>query len=288
MGSRPHPSPLVSYHGGHTLFDGTGEPEAFVVRAIELGFTAFGFSEHMPPPDPYTYTDFPRFDKARHLFDRYVEEIHRLKSAYRDELPILVGVEIEYLPDKESVITEFLNEYPFDYTVGSVHFIGEHTFDFSKEAYDTGVRAFGGMDPWVEEYYRLVRSLLDMGVTDVLGHLDIIKIFADNVGGYRSERVQAAEHETLEAALRAGVVLDVNARGLMKACAEIYPGPDLLAKAQRMGVPATLGDDSHSVDQVGLRLDKALDAMRAAGYTALTALVPDGDKVIRRELSIRG
>lgn len=286
MGSRPHPSPLVSYHGGHTLFDGRGEPEAFVVRAIEQGFTAFGFSEHMPPPDPYTYTDFPTFDEARHLFDGYVEEILRLKSAYRDELAILVGIEIEYLPDKESVITDFLNTYPFDYTVGSVHFIGTHTFDFSKEAYDTGVQAFGGMDPWVEEYYRLVRSLLSMGVTDVLGHLDIIKIFAD--GDYRSERVQAAERETLEAALRAGVILDVNARGLIKACAEVYPGPELLADAQRMGVPATLGDDSHSPDQVGARFDQALDAMRAAGYETLTALLPDGESIIRRGLSIRG
>ncbi|HDS74503.1 MAG TPA: histidinol-phosphatase HisJ family protein [Firmicutes bacterium] len=286
MDSRPHPSPLVSYHGGHTLFDGTGEPEAFVVRAIEQGFTAFGFSEHMPPPDPYSYTDFPTFDEARHLFDGYVEEIFRLKSAYRDELPVLVGVEIEYLPDKESVITDFLNAYPFDYTVGSVHFIGNHTFDFSKEAYDAGVRAFGGMDPWVEEYYRLVRSLLDMGVTDVLGHLDIIKIFADDVAGYRSERVRGAERETLEAALRAGVVLDVNARGLIKACAEVYPGPELLAEAQRMGVPATLGDDSHRVDQVGARLDQALDAIRAAGYLTLTALLPEGESIIRRALPI--
>jgi histidinol-phosphatase (PHP family) len=281
---RQHHTPLVSYHGGHTLYDGAGEPERFVEAAIQQGFIALGFSEHMPPPEPYTYEGFPPYAEARRLFDRYVEEITRLQQAYRAEIPVLVGVEIEYIPEREAYVDEFLNAYPFDYTVGSVHWIGSYAFDYDEATYAAGVAEYGGLDAWVEEYYRIVRALLEMGVTDVLGHLDIIKIFAPP--DYRTERVRAAEQETLRAAKDADVVLDVNARGLIKSCAEVYPGPDLLAEAYRHGVSATLGDDSHAADQVGMRLEQAADAMREAGYDAVTALMFEGPSVVRRDLPL--
>ncbi len=275
---------LVSFHGGHTLFDGAGDPAEFVERAIELGFLAYGFSEHMPPPEPYTYTDFPGAVEGRRRFDRYVETVARLRAEYRGQIDVLLGIEIEYLPDRERAVLDYLDDYAFDYTVGSVHFIDEFTFDLSQEVYDRGVFAHGGMDAWVEEYYSRVRQLLALGVTDVLGHLDLIKIFAE--GDYRSARVRDAETETLEAAKRAGVILDVNARGLKKPCAEIYPTDDLLAAACGMGIPATLGDDSHAVEEVGARLDQATDAMRRAGYESLTALVLDNDAVVRTEVPL--
>jgi histidinol-phosphatase (PHP family) len=282
-----NPTPLVSYHGGHTLYDGSGDLEAFVEAAIKCGMTAFGFSEHMPPPAPYFYDDFPPAAQARLMFDEYVETVTRLQVSYRDELPILVGVEIEYIPGCEAAIEQFLAAYEFDYTVGSVHFIGEYTYDLSKETYDAGVIAYGGMDPWVEEYYRRVRGLLDMGVTDVLGHLDLIKIFAnDPREGYRTQRVRVAEQLTLEAAVRAGVVLDVNARGLIKSCVEVYPGPGLLADANAAGVPVTLGDDSHAPDQVCARLDTALKQIREAGYDSITALLPGDGTIERRDLPV--
>lgn len=277
-------TPLVSYHGGHTVFDGRGDPEAFVRAAIEQGFSAFGFSEHMPPPARYRYPMYPDWTDAVRAFDRYVETATKLQSAYRDDLPILVGVETEYLPDEETYLADFIDQYPFDYVVGSVHFVAGIGFDYSPEWYGRAVQACGGYEGLAVEYYRMVRGLLGMNVADVLGHLDLVKKYAS--APIAGQVVAQAERETLEAARTAGVILEVNPRGLVKPCRELYPRPELLAQARTMGIPATFGDDSHAPDEVGAGLDLAAAAMREAGYVALTALLLDGHQVIRQELPI--
>lgn len=276
--------PLVSFHGGHTRYDGRGEPEAFVQAAIRQGFAALGFSEHMPPPDRYTYAGFPPRAESMRRFESYIVEIQRLKEAYRADLPILLGVETEYLPDEEPYVADFVRAYPFDYVVGSVHYIRGLMVDYTREIWTELVALCGGRDAMVEEYYRIVRGLLAMGISDVLGHLDLVKIFAG--GPLDSPRIRAAEDETLCAAASAGVVLDVNARGLMKPCAAVYPTVDLLSRARALGIPATLGDDAHAPEQVGLRLDASLANIRAAGYTSIAALFPENGRVIRRDLPL--
>lgn len=284
MTPRRDPPALVSYHGGHTLFDGEGEPEQFVESAIRQGFLALGFSEHMPAPEAYPYPDFPAPAEARRLFDGYVAEVTKLKAAYAGELPILLGIETEYLPDEETYVVEFVQSFPFDYVVGSVHHVRGTGIDYIPEDYEALAARLGGFDAVAAEYYRMVRGLLELGIADVLGHLDLIDIFAPERP--ITPLLSDAEDETLEAAKRWGVVLDVNARGLIKPCAHIYPSLRLLTKAREKGVPATPGDDSHAPDQVGARLDEALDHMRAAGYQYLTALLPEDGEIVRRELPL--
>lgn len=277
-------APLVSYHGGHTLFDGKGRPEEFVEAAIRQGFTAFGFSEHMPAPPRYPYPDHPSWDEALDRFGGYVETIDRLKTAYRNDLPILLGVEVEYLPDEEDYVREFLTRFTFDYVVGSVHFVAGIGFDYSKEWYDRAVAVCGGYEKLAIEYYRNVRSLLEMGISDVLGHLDLINIFAP--GPITGGGVAEAEDETLAVARERGVILDVNGRGLIKACRQVYPRVELLRKACRMGIPATFGDDSHAPGEVGARLEEVRAVMRTAGYASLTALLPDSGGIQRVEMAL--
>ena len=275
---------LVSYHGGHTLFDGKGTPEDFVRAAIDKGFRALGFSEHMPAPEKYPYPDFPAPAEARRLFDGYVEEVTRLKAEYARELPILLGIETEYLPDEEHYVADFVRSYPFDYVVGSVHHVAGTGIDYIPEDYNALAERLGGLDALAIEYYRMVRGLLELGITDVLGHLDLIDIFAPERPV--ADELAQAEDETLAAAKRWDVVLDVNARGLIKPCAHIYPCARLLRKACVAGIPVTLGDDSHAPEQVGARLHEALSHIQAAGYTHLTALFPKKQGLARRELPL--
>jgi len=279
-----HITPLVSYHGGHTVFDGEGELEAFVEAAIEQGFTALGFSEHMPPPARYQYPMSPDSVTAVGMFDRYVEEATKLQAAYRDDLPVLVGVETEYLPDEETYLADFIDQYPFDYVVGSVHFVGGIGFDYSREWYEQAAQACGGYERLAVEYYRMVRGLLAMNVTDVLGHLDLVKKYAPQpIAG---QVVEQAERDTLEAALKAAVILEVNPRGLIKPCKQVYPRTGLLVEARHLGIPATFGDDSHAPGEVGARLEVAAEAMRDAGYTSVTVLLLDGHRIVRQELPL--
>jgi histidinol-phosphatase (PHP family) len=74
-----------------------------------------------------------------------------------------------------------------------------------------------------------------------------------------------------------GVALDVNARGLIKPCKRIYPDDWILSEARRIGVPVTLGDDSHGPRDVGLNLHVAVAAIARAGYGQLWLVRPGGE-----------
>jgi histidinol-phosphatase (PHP family) len=46
----------------------------------------------------------------------------------------------------------------------------------------------------------------------------------------------------------------------------MYPTPDLLGRACRLGIPVVFGSDAHEVDQVGWEFDAAVALARQAGY----------------------
>ena len=44
-------------------------------------------------------------------------------------LPVKLGLEVDYVPGLERETRELLAPYPWDYLLGSVHFIGERSVD---------------------------------------------------------------------------------------------------------------------------------------------------------------
>jgi histidinol-phosphatase (PHP family) len=88
--------------------------------------------------------------------------------------------------------------------------------------------------------------------------------------------IRTKVHAVLETMRDHGVAMDINARGLIKACRAIYPADWILNAARRMGVRVTLGDDSHGPEEVGARLEHAVAALRRAGYTEMSVVRPGG------------
>ena len=69
----------------HTQFgDGRSTAEEIVLRALELGFTSLGFSEHADTEIPVDW-------------NAYIAEIDRLKAACGDRLRIRTGIELDRL-----------------------------------------------------------------------------------------------------------------------------------------------------------------------------------------------
>lgn len=76
----------ANYHTHTTFCDGTDSAEAVVQEAIRKGFTHLGFSGHM---DPGVAMDF----------EAYATEISRLQAAYRGQIEILRGAELDNVYD---------------------------------------------------------------------------------------------------------------------------------------------------------------------------------------------
>ena len=108
----------VNYHT-HTIFsDGINTPEEIVKKAIGLGFTHLGFSEHA-----YAPMDLGSCMKLEDT-QRYFEEIQRLKKLYRDDIRIFCGLEVDYYSE--------IDTNGFDFLIGSCHYIEKDGKYYSK------------------------------------------------------------------------------------------------------------------------------------------------------------
>ena len=104
---------------GHAI----GTIEDYVKQAIDYGLHYIGISDH----SPYFYSDqdqlFPKVAMGKGEFSRYVEEVLHLKEKYQDKIHVLLGIESDFFPEHMNVYQEQFKQYPFDYIIGSVHFV---------------------------------------------------------------------------------------------------------------------------------------------------------------------
>jgi histidinol-phosphatase (PHP family) len=79
--------------------------------------------------------------------------------------------------------------------------------------------------------------------------------------------VRILAKNVLKAIKTSGMVLELNAAGLRKPVAEIYPSPALLEVAYELDIPITFSSDAHAVDQVGFGYEKTIQLAKEIGYT---------------------
>lgn len=246
---------LADYHL-HTPLCGhaSGTPEAYAVRARELGLPEIGFADHAPMP----FEGAEGYRMKLGELPEYAAAVRRCREAFPG-LAIRFGIEADYHPTAVEYVARLLKSHDFDYVIGSVHYIDDWGFDHPLQAHQFETRDV--YEVYVR-YYGLVAELADTGLYDILGHFDLVKKF-----GYRPSKDTAAlERTALEAVARAGMALDVNTSGLRRPVAEIYPSLGILRAAREMDIGIVFGSDAHAPGQVGLGFDRALAQVRAAGY----------------------
>jgi histidinol-phosphatase (PHP family) len=255
---------LVDYHihtarCGHAI----GEMAAYVEQAIRAGLPEMGFSDHIfmywLPVDQRD----PELAMAEDAFDSYVEDVQRLRRAYPD-ITIRLAVEADYIVDHEGILAGILDRYPWDYVLGSVHFIGDWGMDDGRylARYDDW-----DIDELYEHYFSLVLRAAESGHFDTMAHLDLVKKF-----GHRARKALADLYARVARRLAAaGVAIEVNTAGLRKPVNELYPHLDLLTACRKAGVPATLGSDAHAPEEVAADFPLGIEHLRAAGYERILA-----------------
>ena len=271
----------TSFHGGHSAYaDGRGTVAQIADAAVQRGFRAFGFSEHFVTPKHNEFSPDGRVvDHGSHWIDDYVTEVQAAKARHAAQLDIFLGIEIEYLRDFQSWTCAALARWPFDYVVGSVHYVRygdlDICIDWDQARIDEALRRAGSAEQLQLDYYEHVLELLDWHVA-VIGHLDLVKMLLSPAEQIPTSGIRSKVQSILETMRDRGVAMDVNARGLIKPCRSIYPADWILAEAQRIGVCVTLGDDSHGPEEVGCRLDQAVTALRRSGFRNMALVRPGG------------
>ncbi|HEX6702622.1 MAG TPA: histidinol-phosphatase HisJ family protein [Gaiellaceae bacterium] len=256
---------IVDYHmhlrdrpgaesGGRYLVD---RLELHVEQARRAGVDEIGISDH-----GYHFRQGEAIWDVPWMQDRWGDDLDEYVAAVeegkRRGLPVKLGLEVDFLPEHVDELAALLAPYPWDYLLGSVHFVDGQSVDMDP--------AFADEAGW-RAYFAALAKAAGSGLFDVLSHPDLVKFF----GRRPDPRVVEELHEdAAEAIAAAGVCVEVSAAGLHKPVGELYPDASLLRRCRELSVPITLASDAHVPEHVGRDVDRAADHARAAGYDTVT------------------
>lgn len=247
---------IADYHM-HTPLCGhaIGKPSEYVRHGIKSGLKEMGFSDHAPlvsHRDPKITMDFEQLPT-------YLEMIKDVQKQFSSEITIKIALEADFIPGFENKTLAIINDYPYDYIIGSVHFI--RTWGFDDPAQLTGWIS-KNVNEVYHDYYELLRKSAKSGLFDIIGHCDLVKKFGHRATESMYDEVKA----TAKVFKETGVAIEINTAGLRKTVKEMYPALDCLKIYCEAGIPLTFGSDAHAPEEVAKDFDKALALAQAAGF----------------------
>jgi histidinol-phosphatase (PHP family) len=243
---------LIDYHMHTTFSDGLSERHGdYVKSAVNKGIGEIGFSEHICLKNP-------SWGMKMSSAPAMIEKVKSIKAG----IPVKLGVEMDFLPGLEGEIKKILNSNPFDYVIGSVHFIGDWMFDEG----DSPEYKKWDIYELYRAYFDLVQQAAKSGLFDIIAHPDLIKKL-----GYRPKKdFSSVLERTAEVLKKEDVCIEINTGGLMSPCKEIYPSEKFLKICFDHGIPITLGSDAHKPEHVGRAFDKAVKIIKSVGYEEIS------------------
>ncbi len=215
-------------------------------------------------PDPALAAATRRYWED-HVSASVADYVRLIEDAKRDGLPVLLGLELDWIPGRERDLRKFLAPYDWDVVLGSVHWIGSWGIDLDPRDPEWARRDVAQV---YRDYAALVDGLARSGLCHALAHPDLPKVW-----GHKPASLTPLHGALVDAALAGNVALEVNANGLRRPANEPYPAAPVLEEAARRGVPITLASDAHRPEDVGHHFDDIVAYARAAGHTEFVEYV---------------
>ncbi len=229
----------------------TGTMEEYVLKAIEKKIDVFGFSEHAPMD----------FDKEYRMpFEKkefYESSILSLKEKYKNDIEILLAYEIDFMQNTP-MMDEILNS-KVDYLIGSVHFLDGWGFD--NPEFIGGYENRDINKIW-QDYFDTIEQMAKSQLFDIVGHLDLIKIFKF----LPNKDIKTIALKAMKTIKKSNMVLEINTAGIRKPIAEAYPSKELLELSFELDVPITFSSDAHSIEQIGYKYEEVVKLAKSIGY----------------------
>ncbi|MGA8363487.1 MAG: histidinol-phosphatase [Solirubrobacteraceae bacterium] len=231
--------------------------------AEERGIAELGVSEHVY-----------RFQQALAVWQHplwrefAIDDLDAYCEFVRAHTDLRLGIEADFVAGAEDRMANLLQERDFDYVVGSVHFLREHSIDMDDySVWDRGHRA---EEIW-ERYFQTLAEAARSGLFDILAHPDLVKVW----GPAHPDRPQPEGdlrryyEPAIEAIAEVGIAVEVSTAGLRKRTRELYPAQAFLEMCVEAGAPVALSSDAHRPEDVGADYDQALELLERVGISGL-------------------
>ena len=240
--------------------DGKDDLAAFAAR-VDAGIAdGIGFAEHydfLPICGAWEY-----LDETRYLAE-VAEWVDRGYAFY-------AGVEVDYCHKVEVEIREKLNEFPFDFVIGSIHTLDAGTVSdrMIDHFYDDTI-----FDRTLIEYIDAFTASLAVPEFDVIGHAGVFQRYLDEdffTGKPWKARIRELEEELATRAARSGKLLEVNTSGLFSVMRKPCATPFFLERyREHGGREITLASDSHAASHLRRGFTDVAPLLQALGFSRI-------------------
>lgn len=242
----------------HTSFSGDcDEDMENVIRSgISRGLDILCFTEHMDK-------DYP----VEGLFDldcdSYRERYLEMRDRYADNITLLWGVELGLLPWLADWCSSYVNQYPFDFIIGSVHNPGN--VDPYYPEYFEGRSEEEAYTEYFTESLACLEAFSDI---DALGHMDYVVRYGPNKNKeYSYKKYSEYIDPILKFIIEKGIALEVNSKGYAKGLGEPNPCRDIIKRYKEMGGELiTIGSDAHLAANVAEDFDRTQQLILDCGF----------------------
>lgn len=250
---------LTSYHVHSNISDGKNTIREFAEAAVRAGIDELGISDH------YVLLASGRricWSMPLDGLPTYFDDLRAADEEFKGKLVLRYGLEADHDPEAAAELGEILRSYPFDYVIGSVHFIDGFSVDERKENWDALTEP--ERNDMVRTYWDRITRLARSGLYDFVGHLDLYKKFGLQPSVDVSEEITTA----LDAIAESEMAIEINTAGWsMELIREAYPSASILSGCYRRGIPIVITSDAHVTDTLTRNFERAFALARSVGYS---------------------
>lgn len=266
---------MIDYHTHTPLCKhATGTRAEYLAAAEAAGLAEIGVSDHTPWPESYD----PQWRMKSEEFPIYKELIAEMR-AIKSSVKVKYSLEADWVPGKMDEVFPYMDNEPFDYIIGSIHYTYDLPFD-NPDSRKAIWEVEGRAELIWHLYYKLLLEMVTAGCFDIIGHFDLPKKFGNMPP--ETEQISKMVDETLIAAEANNMALELNTAGLRKPIKEIYPKFEILKCAVNHGVMLTFGSDAHAPSEVAANFAEAITMAKEAGFTEYVSF--DQRKAIKHKL----
>ena len=234
---------LISNYHTHTYRCGHALPNPdidYVKKAISLGYKNLGFSDHAPFKGVYHPSMRMSFEKD---FKDYCDSINLLKEKFKDQINIFLGLEIEFIEERDDYYRELFDLYHLDYLI-----LGQHCLYNNEGKVKYYINHLNDEDGF-ERYTKDLIKGMKSGYFSYVCHPDLFLNHLQEI----TPRIDRLLDEIIFNAKELDIPLEININGetnnkfgaIAHGCYH-YPSIYFFQKAQKHGNKLIFGVDAHA------------------------------------------
>lgn len=222
-----------------------------VASARQKGIQIFGLSEHVfqmsegRPALSHMPLEGPMLTTAQ-----YMEAVHA--AAQTEMLDVRLGLEVDFIPEKNERIQAVLQGYDWDYLIGSVHEIDDLQFE------QQNIKSQEQGEALWRRYFVLLREAVNSGYFDVVSHPARMRFR----NPYEPSDIDEEYEHLATDATRCNVALELNGFDVL-----LYPDTvKRLAHACALHhTPVSVGSDAHTPPEIARAHQPIWDILQESG-----------------------